>query len=123
MQTALASAAQNFVLRLSVTRERFTGVITMGDVTRSSAATNRAKGGGANHPPRRRLVELGALRNADAAPALLAVFMNDRESEKIRDSAAHALTALGATGKLALEYAIELGDDYAQNSAKTYLRL
>jgi HEAT repeat protein len=69
------------------------------------------------------LYALGELRNPDAAPALLALFLDPQESEKMRDSAALALTFLGDQGQQALQRALTEGDPFAKRFAKTYLRL
>jgi MFS family permease len=66
---------------------------------------------------------LGQLGCSEAAQPLLNVFLQPRESEKMRDSAAMALTLLGKPGKQALQTALVDGDDFAQHFAKTYLRL
>ncbi len=65
---------------------------------------------------------LGAFRNPAAAPPLLDVFLRPQESEKMRDSAALALTLLGEPGKQALQTALLSGDAFARQVAKAYLR-
>jgi len=69
------------------------------------------------------LYALGELGNPQAAKPLLALFLQPRESEKMRDSAALALTFLGDEGKKALRTALVEGDAFAQQFARAYLRL
>ncbi|MBI1256231.1 MAG: hypothetical protein GC204_02055 [Chloroflexi bacterium] len=69
------------------------------------------------------LYAVGELGHPDAAPALLNLFLQPQESEKMRDSAALTLTFLGEAGKDALHRALVEGDEFAQKAAKTYLHL
>ncbi|MEO8392556.1 MAG: HEAT repeat domain-containing protein [Chloroflexota bacterium] len=69
------------------------------------------------------LYALGELGNPQAARPLLDLFLQPQESEKMRDSAALALTFLGDEGRKALRTALTEGDAFAQQFAKAYLRL
>ena len=69
------------------------------------------------------LYALGELGDPQAAKPLLDLFLQPQESEKMRDSAALALTFLGDEGKRALHTALEEGDAFAQKFARVYLRL
>ena len=69
------------------------------------------------------LYALGELGLPEAAPALLDLFLQPEESEKMRNSAALTLTFLGAAGKNALRSALATGDAFARKSAKTYLHI